>query len=90
MIIQCILWTLAIYGFLNILINTFLRCMYKDIEVIITIQNGNCFEYIIRTLEYKLWYFKNVTYINKVEDMKVDYISDRLQEDYGVRIVKDK
>ena len=62
----------------------------EDIEVIITIQNGNCFEYIIRTLEYKLWYLKNVTYINKVKDMKVDYISDKLQEDYGVRIVKDK
>ena len=90
MIIQCILWTLAIYGFLNILINTALRCMYKDIEITVTISKGNCFEYIIRTLEYKLWYFKNVTYINKVEDMKVDYISDRLQEDYGVRIVKDK
>lgn len=90
MIIQCILWTLAIYGFLNILINTFLRCMYKDIEVIISIKHGNCFEYIIRTLEYKLWYLKNVTYINKVKDMKVDYISDKLQEDYGVRIIKDK
>lgn len=90
MIIQCILWTLAIYGFLNILINTFLRCMYKDIEVSIIIKKGNCFEYIIRTLEYKLWYLKKVTYINRVEDMQVDYISERLKEDYGVRIVKDK
>lgn len=90
MIIQCILWTLAIYGFLNICINAVFRYIYKDVEVSVKIKNGNSFEYIIRTLEYKLWYLKNVTYINDVRNITIDDVSQKLEEDYGVRIIKEE
>lgn len=90
MIIQCVLWTLAIYGFLNICINAFFRYMYKDLEVVIRIKNANGFEYIIRSLEYKLWYLKNVTYINMVKNVTIDTVSEKLKQDYGIKIIKEE
>lgn len=90
MIIQCVLWTLAIYGFLHICINAILRYIYKEVEVTIKIKKANCFEYIIRSLEYKLWYLKNVTYINDIKNIKMDDVADKLQQDYGVRIIKNE
>ncbi len=90
MIIQCILWTLAIYGFLNICINATLRYIYKDVEVTVKIKKASCFEYIIRSLDYKLWYLKNVTYINEVKSITIDNVSEKLEQDYGVRIIKEE
>lgn len=90
MLLQCFLWTLAIYAVIHILVNALLRHIYKDVEVIIKVKNGNCFEYIVRSLEHKLWYLKNVTYINEVKNVKIDDVCEKLQEDYGVRIIKEE
>lgn len=87
MIIQIILWTLSIYGLLNILINIFFQIIYKDVEVVIKINKLSNLEFIIRTMLYKLWYFKNIIYINNSNNDESYDIIEKIKDDYGIEII---
>ncbi len=87
MLIDCIIWILAIYGFLNICINVFFQIIYKDIDLVIKINKKDNLEFIIRTMLYKLWYFKNIIYINNSNDRESCDIIKKIEDDFGIKII---
>ena len=87
MFFECIFWIFAIYGIINICINLFFQIKYKDVLLIVKIENSECFESVVRTFMYKFWYFNNIIYINDSNEKDTYDIIKRLKKDYGIKVI---
>lgn len=87
MFFQCVFWIFAIYGMINICINLLFQIKYKDVLIIIKIDNSKNFETVVRTFIYKFWYFNNIIYINDSKENDTYDIIKKLKDDYGIKVI---